>query len=269
MYESYFQLKGRPFMKTPDPAYLFPSRQHEEALARLQLAVSEREVAVLAGQIGCGKTLLTRALVDSLGEEADPVLIINPNVSAFQLLMQIARGLGLEEGHRRRRDVVDAIQTRLFEKFEQGRLPVIIIDEAQLIPAKEVFDELRLLTNFQLDDQNLFALILVGQPELLKRLKGRGYTAFRQRVGVLFKLGPLSLEETHEYILHRLRKAGGRANLFSPQAIAAIHAGSEGVPRVINHLATNALMEGMGREAGQISAEIIEDVIKDLAFEMA
>ena len=269
MYESYYQLKGKPFSKTPDPAYLFLSNQHQEALARLQLAVTEREVAVLVGRIGCGKTTLSRALVDALDKKCVPIVLINPNLSPAQLLGQIAVGLGVEQPPRSKRLLVDQIQTRLFDEYKEERCPVFIIDEAQLIPSKECFDELRLLTNFQLDDQNLFSLILVGQPELMTRLAKPAYEAFRQRIGLISRLGVLSEEETRQYVRFRLKKAGGHANLFTAAALEKIHEFSGGVPRVINHLCTNALLEGMGRDAKTLGPEIIADVHRDMSFQLS
>ena len=166
MFEEFFGLTAKPFGKTPDPSFLFESKQHKEALARLEYAVDEKELALLVGDIGSGKTTLSRALIDRIGEARPIILIINPRLTPTQLLRVVARGLGLEPA-RFRNDVLDQIHTKLYELYEQQREPVLMIDEAQLIPSKATFDEIRLLTNFQLDDQNLLSRPDLGVPLLL------------------------------------------------------------------------------------------------------
>src|SRR5436190_10654816 len=164
MFEEHFGLTSKPFGKTPDPAFLYESPQHKEALARLEYAVDEKELALLVGDIGSGKTTLSRALIDRIGDARPIVLLINPRLTPTQLLRVIAQSLGLAEGTsppRFRNDLLDALHTKLFELYEQKREPVLMIDEAQLIPTKATFDEIRLLTNFQLDDQNLLSVILI------------------------------------------------------------------------------------------------------------
>src|SRR5256714_814255 len=211
MFESHFGLSAKPFGKTPDPSFLYESDQHKEALARLEYAVEEKELALLVGEIGSGKTTLSRALIDRLGDARPVVLLINPRLTPTQLLRSIATGLGLQPG-RFRNDLLDQIHAKLFELYEGGREPVLIIDEAQLIPSKATFDEIRLLTNFQLDDQNLLSVLLIGQPELETRIDRLAYAPLRQRIGMRYRLGPLSLEETIEYIEHRVRVGGGARN---------------------------------------------------------
>lgn len=251
MFEEHFGFRSRPFGRTPDPSFLYESRQHREALARLEYAVEEKELALLVGDIGSGKTTLSRALIDRIGEDRPVVLIINPRLSPAQLLRTIAKGLGLEPA-RFRNDVLDQIHDRLFALYEKRREPVLLIDEAQLIPSRATFDEIRLLTNFQLDDQNLLSVVLVGQPELSDRLDRAAYEPLRQRIGMRYSLGPLSLEETIEYIEHRIRVAGGSRNPFSRAAMEEIHSVSRGVPRLINTLATTALLDAFGEDAERI-----------------
>src|SRR5207248_4685443 len=136
-----------------------------------------------------------------------------------------------------------------FERYEEKREPVLMIDEAQLIPTKSTFDEIRLLTNFQLDAQNLLSVILIGQPELDTRLDRPAYAPLRQRIGMRYSLGPLSLEETLCYIEHRIRIAGAQRNPFTRSAMEEIHATSGGIPRLINTLATTALLDAFGDDA--------------------
>src|SRR5688500_12949076 len=251
MFEEFFGLTAKPFGKTPDPSFLFESKQHKEALARLEYAVEEKELALLVGDIGSGKTTLSRALIDRIGDARPVLLLINPRLTPTQLLRTVARGLGLEPA-RFRNDVLDQIHTKLYELYEQQREPVLMIDEAQLIPSKATFDEIRLLTNFQLDDQNLLSVVLIGQPELEERLERGAYAPLRQRIGMRYSLGPLSLDETIDYIEHRIRVAGGTRNPFSRDAMAEIHTLSGGIPRVINTLATTSLLDAFGEDADVI-----------------
>jgi type II secretory pathway predicted ATPase ExeA len=257
MFEQHFGFTSKPFGKTPDPAFLYESNQHREALARLEYAVEEKELALLTGDVGSGKTTLSRALIDRIGDARPIILLINPRLSPTQLLRSIAAGLGITTG-RFRHELLEMIHTRLFELYEQKREPVVIIDEAQLIPSKSTFDEIRLLTNFQLDDQNLMSLILIGQPELEWRIQRPAYAALRQRIGLRYALGPLSPEDTVAYIAHRVQVAGGRRNPFSAQAMAEIHALSGGIPRLINTLATTALLDAFGEDAESIDAGRVE-----------
>jgi type II secretory pathway predicted ATPase ExeA len=251
MFEEFFGFTTKPFGKTPDPSFLYESPQHKEALARLEYAVEEKDLALLVGEIGSGKTTLSRALIDRIGDSRPVILLINPRVTPTQLLRTIAAALGLPPV-RFRNEVVEQIQARLVELYEQKREPVLIIDEAQLIPSKATFDEIRLLTNFQLDDQNLLSVLLIGQPELETRLHRPVNAPLRQRIGMRYRLGPLTLEETVRYIDHRIRVAGGRGNPFTRAAMEEIHAQSGGIPRLINTLATTALLDAFGEDAPSI-----------------
>jgi type II secretory pathway predicted ATPase ExeA len=263
LYEDFYGLKEKPFSKTPDPRFLYQGRKHAEALARLQLAVEEMDIVLLTGDIGCGKTTLSRALIDGLGARYHPALIINPRLTPAQLLQTVALRLGIAEEHTRQ-GILEGINKKLYELYEEGKRTALIIDEAQLIPGKETFEEIRLLTNFQLDDRNLLAVVLIGQTELKTRLAKRPYRALRQRIGMQYHLGPLDETETREYVTHRLAVAGRDAPLFDDEAIAALYYSSDGIPRLINVLANNALLEGFGREAAVITEEIVENVAEEL-----
>ena len=266
MFEEFFGLSAKPFGKTPDPSFLYESHQHQEALARLEYSVDEKELALLVGDIGSGKTMLSRALIDRIGESRPIILLINPRLTPTQLLRAIARGLGVEPA-RFRNDLLDQIHTRLYELYEEKREPVLMIDEAQLIPSKATFDEIRLLTNFQLDDQNLLSVILIGQPELEKRLDREHYAPLRQRIGMRYSLGPLTLDETIEYIEHRIRVAGGARNPFDRKSMEEIHARSGGIPRLINTLATTALLDAFGEDAETIDPARIASAAKEHRME--
>lgn len=267
MYKDFFRLDGRPFGKTPDPSFFFSSRIHEEALARLQYGAEERELILLTGEIGSGKTLLSRALIDRLGDGYHCVLIINPRLTPNQFLRILASRLGIEGATIFRVELVDRINKALFEFFERGICPVVIIDEAQLIPTKATFDEIRLLTNFQLDDVNLLSLILIGQPELKRRLRQPAFEALRQRIGIQFHLGALGRDDTGKYIASRLGLVGGDTGLFDEEALDVIYTYSGGLPRLINNISSNALLVAFSKELLSIGPDVILDVIEDLDLE--
>ena len=266
MYEQYWGLREKPFRKTPDPRYLFLNGTYEEALERLQFAVEEMELALLTGEVGSGKTLLTRALVDRVGERYEVGMILNPRLSPRQFLRTTAAELGVSEPRFHASDLLDQIHARLLALDEAGRAALLIVDEAHLIPGKPTFEEIRLLTNFQLDDRNLVAIVLVGQPELRERLRHRTYRALTQRIGVAFELVPLAPEDTPAYFAHRLAVAGATRALFSEEAVARLHAAAQGIPRVLNQLATDALLEGMARGASQVDGAIVEAVAAERDF---
>jgi type II secretory pathway predicted ATPase ExeA len=271
MYEEFYGLKEKPFSKTPDPRFLFLSKSHEEALARLQYAVEEKELILLTGEIGCGKTTLTRALMDKLGPGHRVINIINPRLSPLQFLRTVAIGMdidvlsGRKTGHKA--DLLDAIYKKVYLDYETGISPVIIIDEAQLIPGKDTFEEIRLLTNFQLDHTNLVCLVLVGQPDLRKRLNHKTYMALKQRIGLFFHLGPIGEDEIRDYVAFRLRMSGREDLLFSDDALAALHRYSGGIPRLINSIATSALLDGFLKEMGVIDTSMIRDAAGELGLD--
>jgi type II secretory pathway predicted ATPase ExeA len=264
MYKEFYGLKEKPFSKTPDPRYLYLSSGHREALARLQYVLEERELALLTGDIGCGKTTISRALMDLVGEAYHFCYILNPRLTAIELLRVIARLLKVAAPPADKDELLREITDALY-RFHKGKcFPVIVIDEAQMITGREIFDEIRLLTNFQLDDKNLFSIIVMGQPELRSMLADPIYEPFRQRIAINYHLYPLNLEETLEYLDFRMVVAGGSAGLFSPDAVQRIYELSGGVPRKINVIATNALLEGFGKDAAWIDAAIIEEMEDEL-----
>lgn len=257
MYDDFFGFRERPFGKTPNPAFLYESTQHREALARLEYAVDEKELAVLTGDIGSGKTTLSRALIDRVGEARPIVLLINPRLSPSQLLRSFAVGLGVDPKYYRN-DLLDQIHGKLYELYEESREPLLIIDEAQLIPTRATFDEIRLLTNFQLDEQNLLSVILIGQPELDQRLAHKSQRALSQRIGMRYTLTPLDEADTASYIAHRLSVVGGDAALFAPEAVSRIYALSGGVPRLINTLCSTALLEAFEQESRVVLPAMVD-----------
>jgi len=270
MFEAFYGLKEKPFSKTPDPKYLFLSKSHEEALARLQYAVEEKELILLTGEIGCGKTTLTRALMDLLGPEQRIINIINPRLTALQFLRTIALGMEIDihtQKANHKADMLDAIYKKVYQDYEAGKSTVIIIDEAQLIPSKDTFEEIRLLTNFQLDHTNLICLVLVGQPDLRKRLNHKSYMPLRQRIGLFFHLGPIGEDEIADYVAFRLKISGREEMFFTDEALKDLHRYSGGIPRLINGVATSALLDGFSKEERTINASHIRDAAKELGLD--
>lgn len=263
-YSEFYGFTISPFNKTPDPSFLYMSKMHSEALERMKLAVEEKEVVLITGEIGCGKTTLIRALVDSIEKNCVSILISSPRLTPFQFLKNLLKKFGVDCNFHSRTEIMDRIEDEIFRMYEENLVPVLIIDEAQTIPQNDVFEDLRLLTNFQLDDENFFSLIIVGQPELRKRLSHPKNRAFWQRIGIHYILKPFELEDTANYIKFRLKKAGGREDLFSEEAIEKIHHYSEGVPRMINHICSNAMIEGFSRDAKIIRGDIIEAVVQEM-----
>jgi type II secretory pathway predicted ATPase ExeA len=256
MYETWFGLSERAFRKTPDPRYLFLSESHEEALERLVYAVEEMELALLTGEAGSGKTLLTRALVDRLGDRYEVGMILNPRLSPRQFLRAVASDFGIERPSFQNADLQVQIHERLLAIDQEGRAALLIVDEAHLIPGRPTMEEIRLLTNFQLDDRSLLAVVLAGQPELRTRLRRWAYRPFTQRIGADFHLRPLTANDSLAYVRHRLGVAGASRDLFTEPAILCLHEAAGGLPRVLNQLATQALIEGMARGLSQIDEHV-------------
>jgi general secretion pathway protein A len=212
VYEGYWELREKPFRKTPDPRYLFLNETYEEALERLLFAIEEMELALLTGEVGSGKTLLTRALVDRAGERYEAGMILNPRLPPRQFLHTVAVELGVAEPRFHSNELLDQIQERLLALHEAGRAALLVIDEAHLIP---------------------------------------------------FELVPLSLEDARAYLAHRLTVAGAERLLFSEEAIRKLHAAAAGVPRLLNHLATQALIEGMAQGAEEVDGAAVASVLQD------
>jgi general secretion pathway protein A len=268
MYESYFGLRERAFRKTPDPRYLYLNDTYEEALEQLVYAVDEMEIALLTGEVGSGKTLLSRALVDRLGDRYEVGMILNPRLSPRQFLAVTATELGVKSPRFHSNELHEQIHDRLLVLREEGRAALLVVDEAHLIPSRATFEEIRLLTNFQLDDENLVAVVLVGQPELRTRLRHSRYRALTQRMGATFHLTPLREEDASAYLTHRLEVAGRSAGspVFTDEAARRLHRAAGGIPRVLNHLATQALLEAMARERHEVDVETAEAAIAGQPF---
>lgn len=269
MYAEYWSLTEKPFENTPDPRFIYYSPQHEEALSRMLYVVREgKGAAMLTGIFGCGKTLLARTLLKELDRDIyRTAFIANPYLDHAELLMHIVYNLGCRDLPNRRTEVlVNVILERLNEILENnmrdGKKTVIIIDEAHIIKDRQIWEELRLLLNFQLEDRFLLTLLLLGQPELKELIDAN--KQFAQRIAIKNHLGNLNEAETAQYILHRLAVVGRATPLFKESVYRLIYEKSGGIPRRINHICDLALFVGFGKGLSLIDEEVIKDVSIDL-----
>ena len=269
MYEAYWGLKEKPFQNTPDPRFLYHSSQHEEALSRLIYAVQERVgAALLTGVFGCGKTLLGRSLMKELHQEKYKVAFLtNPQMSYVELLLLITHELGAGGLPTKKTEVLTnvvflALKDILDKNYKEGKETVILVDEAHIIQEPEVFEGLRLLLNFQLDDRFLLTLLLLGQPELMTKVNE--FRQLEQRINIKCHLDHLSKEDTEKYIAHRFQVAGGTSFPFTDGALKAIYEYSGGIPRRINRLCDLSLLNGFGRRGKAIDADTIQEEIVSL-----
>lgn len=254
MYESYFGLQEKPFAITPDPRYLYQSARHREALAHLVYGLQESGGFVqLTGEVGTGKTMITRTLLGQLPENVDVALVLNPRVTVHELLSGICKELDipLPERSHSVKAIVDHISDYLMQTYAKGRRTVLIIDEAQNL-SHQVLEQIRLLTNLETTKQKLLQIILIGQPELNEILGARALRQVSERITARYHLAPLSYRETCQYIEHRLRVAGMSRPLFTKGAMLEIFRRSSGVPRRINVLCDRALLGAFAKNKGQV-----------------
>ena len=233
MYEEYWKLQQKPFENTPDPHFFYYSRKHEEALSRMLYAVRERKgAAILTGEPGCGKTLLSRVLLKELNtEQYQLAFIFNPRLSPLNLMKEIVYQLDSRISSSSKINLLHYFNEILYANRNNNKGTVIVIDEAQTIGHKNSFEELRLLLNFQLNDDFLLTLILLGQPELKEKIDN--LPQFKQRFAVRYHLGALTEDETGRYIRHRLKMAGSQQEIFSEDVHMEIYRYSAGTPRKI------------------------------------
>lgn len=257
MYLEYWGLDELPFENVPDPRFFYPSAEHQEALLRMFYAVNSRKgAAMLTGEIGCGKTILSRTLIQDLPPDRYEVgLIANPSLNPIEFLREILYQLGAETHSESKLDLLHALNSQVTKNLNAGKDTVIIIDEAQAIDDPATLEELRLLLNFQLNDRFLLTLLLIGQPELREKIAS--IKQLEQRISIKFHLGPLKSEETRSYVQTRLEKVNCSRKIFSDDALTAIHRTSEGIPRSINNICDISLLLGFGSKASDIGPDAI------------
>ncbi|HTZ38506.1 MAG TPA: AAA family ATPase [Stellaceae bacterium] len=265
MYERFYGLYRPPFAVTPDPTLLYMSRVPREALATIVYGIETRKgFVVCTGEVGTGKTTVVRAFFDQAKSDCfEIVYIFTPQVSPLEMATYICRELG-EDDPPSVFAAVPRLQWKLLEIFESGRTVVLMIDEAQLLPA-ETLEFLRLLSNFETDREKLIQIVLVGQPELDNTLARRDMRQVNQRVALRARLAPLSPTESLEYIEHRLLQSGAAdlTQILSPSAAWRIAEAAGGIPRTINILADNVLIAGLGAGQQPIGAWLADDAIRE------
>jgi general secretion pathway protein A len=265
MYQKFYGLREKPFEIIVDPRYFYLSDTHKEALAHLVYAVQERKgFTVITGEAGTGKTTLVQTLLSRLNPSAKTAFIFNPKLdSNSDFLYSICEDLEVTGQKGSKVDYLIRLNTYLTECYAKKEDVIIIIDEAHTL-GPELLEEVRLLTNLENPRGKLLQVILLGQPELDNILDRPQFRPLKQRINVRYRLQALNRKETGEYITRRLRVAGARStNLFTPGALRKVYQYSMGIPRVINTVCDNALVNGYAEKKPVIDIGIIREVIID------
>jgi len=265
MYCEFFGLRVPPFENTPDPGFFFNTPEHQEALASLLYAVQQRKgFVLLTGEVGTGKTLLSRVLLQQLDESVRTAVITNSRLSEIELLGQICREFELPAPRSTTKaELLERLEKFLLDHYAADEPVVLILDEAQNLP-DELFEELRMMGNLEADDAKLLQVVILGQPELRRRFGQDAMRQMRQRLFRSFHLGPLTRQQTGQYIHHRLAVSGGDGQaLFSAEAIDLIHLHSGGLPRMINQLCDAALLTAYGQSSRQVTADTVKLALDD------
>ncbi len=267
MYTQFFGLKEKPFEITADPRFLYLSESHKEALAHLVYAVQEKKgFAVITGEVGTGKTTLVQTLLMRMDGSVRTAFLFNPKLdSSNEFLQSICEDLEINVEKGTKGDYLARLNSFLMDCYTKNVNVVLIIDEAHTL-SPQLLEEVRLLTNLETPNNKLLQVVLVGQPELDITLDQPQFRPLKQRISVRYSLQPLNLKEVKEYIKRRLRVAGARSTyLFTPKALKKIYQYSKGIPRLINIVCDNALINGYGSEKRVIGDDVIQEVISDLA----
>jgi general secretion pathway protein A len=270
MYNEFYGFREAPFNITPDPRFLFFSDKHREAFNHVLFGIRERKGFIqITGEVGAGKTTVCRAILAELGPTYKTALVLNPMVTATQLMRTVLIELGLEARKVDRTAYLEVLNRYLLEQAAAGHDVVLIIDEAQDLES-ELLEQVRLLSNLETDQRKLLQIVLIGQPELRDKLNQRSLRQLRQRITVRYHLSPLDRFETERYIAHRLRVAGadGRPR-FSSWAIRRVQRYSGGVPRLINAVCDKALLYGYVNGTYALDARAIGQAIRELEGEVA
>lgn len=266
MYPNYFGLKEASFSITPDPQYLFLSEQHREALAHLLYGAGESGgFVLLTGEVGTGKTTVCRAFLEQLPDGVDVALVLNPAMTAVELLHAICDEFRLDvpAEEQSAKALVDRLNQFLLDAHANGRRPVLIIDEAQNLRPK-VMEQIRLLTNLETTKHKLLQIFLIGQPELREIVASPELRQLNQRITARFHLRPFNARETAAYVDHRVIIAGVERPLFTPAALRRVHRYSGGVPRLINLLCDRSLLGAAVSRKMQVTPEIVTNAAREV-----
>ncbi|MGL6122758.1 MAG: ExeA family protein [Shewanella sp.] len=268
MYKAFYGLSDNPFSIAPNPHYLFLSDRHREALAHLTYGLGETGgFVLLTGEVGTGKTTVSRCLLGQLPDNTDTAFILNPSLTELELLATLCDELNISYGDNPTlKQLTDHLSRFLLDNHSKGRNTVLIIDEAQHLRAA-VLEQLRLLTNLETDTKKLLQVILIGQPELQLLLKRQELRQLAQRITARYHLLPLNEDEIALYVLHRLQVAGRFEPLFTRKAVKVLQKYSGGIPRLINLLCERSLMAGYAQSRVPIDHHMVRQAAAEVLGE--
>ena len=270
MYESYYGLKKNPFSIVPDPQYLYLGTSHREALSQLLYGIKEKKgFIVLTGEVGTGKTILLHYLLDKINTDGQTkaVFLFNPKLSVDDFIHYILRDLGVDAENATKGKALYLLSQTLRAILQKGGQFILFVDEAQSL-GQELLEEVRLLSNLETTEARMIQIVLVGQPELDELFKQPRFRQIKQRINLRYHLRPLSYHETEEYIEKRLKITGAKNPLFTKRAVKEIYDYSGGVPRLINILCDNSLLNAFASDLTVVDTECVEEAAKDLQINM-